>query len=212
VRVDPNSGFDAIASTIKAKDKPLVVYVSEGCAVPEAPPGGVAPKIVLREDDVKLIREQLSQAARADEKPKSLMLSHTVNPPLEDLEVSLEAMGTDELNLAAVELQARPAPLFLAAGPIHTGPTQLLVGGPISAEAAVGAAGARGLPRKHRLCCRHRCPPAAARPPLRSLTRRRSPDTAGGGARPEPGPAGLGASERRSAQARARGGRARRVE
>ena len=48
VRVDPNSGFDAIASTIKAKDKPLVVYVSEGCAVPEAPPGGVAPKIVLR--------------------------------------------------------------------------------------------------------------------------------------------------------------------
>lgn len=72
--------------------------------MPESAPDGTAPKIVLREADLKQIRDQLKVAAKAEEKPPSLMLSQAVSLPV-DLEVSLEALSNDDLALVNHELQ-----------------------------------------------------------------------------------------------------------
>jgi len=112
VRIDLNvQCFGAIARTIAEKDKPLVI-IGDGDSVPDASAaGGSEPRMVVRESDLAMIREQLRIAARAESSDAShdMLLSQAVsNHPPVDLEGVLEGMATDELSMfvgGGVELQ-----------------------------------------------------------------------------------------------------------
>jgi len=117
VRIDLNvQCFSAIARTIAERDKPLVI-IGEGDSVPASAAGGSESRIVVRESDLAMIREQLRIAARAESSDAShdMHLSQAVsNHPPVDLEGMLEGMATDELSMfvgGGVELQARAAAL-----------------------------------------------------------------------------------------------------
>ena len=118
MRIDLNvQCFGAIARTIAEKDKPLVI-IGDGDSVPDASAaGGSEPRMVVRESDLAMIREQLRSAARAESSDAShdMLLSQAVsNHPPVDLEGVLEGMATDELSMfvgGGVELQARAAAL-----------------------------------------------------------------------------------------------------
>jgi len=112
VRIDLNTQcFGGIARSIAEKDKPLVI-IGEGESVPDASAaGGSEPRMVVRESDLAMIREQLRIAARAESSDAShdMLLSQAVsNHPPVDLEGMLEGMATDELSMfvgGGVELQ-----------------------------------------------------------------------------------------------------------
>lgn len=111
VRIDLNvQCFSAIARSIAEKDKPLV-FIGDGDSAPDASAaGGSGPRIVVREADLAVIRDQLRIAARANSSDASptMLLSQAVSQPPVDLEGVLEGMATDELSMfvgGGVELQ-----------------------------------------------------------------------------------------------------------